>query len=33
MFMSAMLFVAYVGNVIDLYIMTPVVLLIFLFGK
>lgn len=29
MFMAAMLFVAYVGNVIDLYIMTPVVLLIF----
>jgi hypothetical protein len=32
MFMAAMLFVAYVGNVIDLYIMMPVVPLIFSFG-
>ena len=32
MFMSAMLFVAYVGNIIDLYIMMPVVPLIGLFA-
>ena len=32
MFMAAMLFVAYVGNIIDLYIMTPVVGLLILFG-